>query len=71
MLIASQIIDILTAERLRQGLSQRDLAARMDCHVSFVQKIEHGIGDRQISGYQRYADALNVSLRVEVSHPDN
>jgi ribosome-binding protein aMBF1 (putative translation factor) len=70
MMIAEQIIGILTAERNRQGLSQRDVAARMDCHVSFVQKIEHAVGDRQVSGYQRYADALGIKLRVEVVRPD-
>jgi ribosome-binding protein aMBF1 (putative translation factor) len=69
MMIAEQIIHILTEERNRQGLSQRDVAARMDCHVSFVQKIEHGVGDRQVSGYQRYADALRIKLRVEVVRP--
>jgi transcriptional regulator with XRE-family HTH domain len=71
MLLNEQIIGCLKAERIRQGLSQRDLAARMDRHVSYIQKIEHGVGDRQVSGYQLYANALNVSLRVEVSHPAN
>lgn len=69
MMIAEQIIDILKTERIRQGLSQRDIAARCDCHVSFIQKMEHGIGDRQISGFQRYADALKISIRVEVVRP--
>jgi hypothetical protein len=38
----------------------------MDRQVSFVQKIEYNTGDRQASGFDRYAAALGMDIKVEL-----
>lgn len=52
----------LTKARKMMGVSQKEAAERMGCHVSFIQRIEKGEGDRQISQLFRYADAIGVTL---------
>jgi transcriptional regulator with XRE-family HTH domain len=67
ILIAQQIVDQLVAERQRQGLSQAEVARRMGASVSWIQHIEYNKQPgRQVSAFQRYADALNVDVTVEV-----
>lgn len=66
-MLAEQIIKLLIAERQRQGLSQREVADRIGCHVTFVQRIESNQGDRQVSGFDRYAAALGISLGVTLA----
>lgn len=53
---------LLKDERLRQGLRQREIAARMGVSVSFVQAIEYGATSRRTDSYERYANALGRSL---------
>lgn len=66
-LISQQIVDVLVAERLRQGLSQAEVAKRMGAATSWVQVIEYNKQTgRQISALQRYADALNVDVEVSI-----
>lgn len=53
---------LLRDERLRQGLTQRDIAVRMGVAVSFIQAIEYGQTSRRTDSYERYANALGKSL---------
>lgn len=67
ILIAQQIVDQLIAERHRQGLSQAEVAKRMNAAVSWVQHIEYNKQPgRQVSAFQRYADALGVDMHVSI-----
>lgn len=62
--LASQLGELLRAERLRQGLSQGEMAKRMSCAISFVQGIEYGKVSRRTDTYERYAHALGQELTV-------
>lgn len=64
-MLAEQVRNILVAERTRQGLTQKQVAERMGVHVTFVQKIEGNVGDRQASQFDRYAAALGIKLEVK------
>lgn len=66
-LISQQIVDLLVSERKRQGLSQMEIAHRMDAAISWVQAIEYNKqAGRQVSALQRYADALNLDLDIKI-----
>jgi transcriptional regulator with XRE-family HTH domain len=70
-LISQQIVDLLVAERTRQGLSQAEIARRMGAATSWVQHIEYNKqSGRQVSALQRYADALNLDLEVSIVRED-
>jgi predicted transcriptional regulator len=62
------LTDELVAERLRLGLSQTEVAARMQTSQSAVARIESGVADVRLSTLERYAAALgqelNLSLRA-------
>jgi transcriptional regulator with XRE-family HTH domain len=67
-LISQQLVDLLVEERKRQGLSQVDVATRMGAATSWVQAIEYNRqAGRQVSAFQRYADALGVDLEVSIA----
>lgn len=67
-MLAEQVAKLLKEERIRQGLSQRQAALRMDRHTTFVQRIEHNQGDRQASALDQYAAALGVKIEVSLTH---
>ena len=60
--------DELVAQRVRLGLSQTEVAARMQTSQSAVARIESGDADVRLSTLERYAAALgqelNLSLRA-------
>jgi predicted transcriptional regulator len=62
------VTDELVAQRLEQGLSQTEVAARMQTSQSAVARLESGDADVRLSTLERYAAALgqelNVSLRA-------
>lgn len=66
-MLTQQLGEALKAERERQGLTQKFIAERMKCSQSLVQNIEYHNRDFRLSTIERYADALNVSLKVIVS----
>lgn len=65
-MLSQQLVDALKAERERLGLTQKDVADRMDRHESFVQIIEYNKRDPRMSTLQRYADALGCSVWVRL-----
>lgn len=59
------IIDNLMALRTRQGLSQKDIAARMKCTQSRISKLENGKDDDlRIGDFRAYADALGLEMNI-------
>jgi transcriptional regulator with XRE-family HTH domain len=65
--LAQQMAEILRAERERQGLTQVEVARRMGAATTWIQNIEYNRQPgRQISAFQRYADALNIDLLVTI-----
>jgi transcriptional regulator with XRE-family HTH domain len=65
-MLSQQLVEALTAERKRQGLTQVQLAERMGCHDSFVQIIEYHKREPKLSTIERYATALGVNLEVAI-----
>lgn len=59
----------LKALRQGLGLTQRDLAQRLDVGQAAISKIEQR-GDVQISSLQRYVEALGARLRIEAAFPN-
>lgn len=58
-----QMAEELTARRVKLGLTQTEVAARMGTSQSAVARLESGEGDVRLSTLQRYADALGQELR--------
>ena len=48
--------------RLKQGLSQGDVAKRLNVHRSYVSSIERGIRNPSLKVIQRIAKALEVPI---------
>lgn len=60
--------------REEQGLSQMEVARRMEAHPSFVSNIEHGRFDVKISTIVRYCDAIGARIHIglaETAHTDS
>ncbi len=57
-----QIAQAIRSLRLRSGLSQRQLAARMDVPRTYVSKIENEKATPTLSSLERLARALEVSV---------
>lgn len=60
------VVNTLRCERLRQGLTQKDLADRLGVVQATVAQFENEFSDPKISTIQRYARALGVPIRLEV-----
>ncbi len=67
------LADELVAQRLSLGLSQTEVAARMQTSQSAVARLESGDADVRLSTLERYAAALgqelNLSLRATKRRP--
>jgi len=50
------------AIRLKQGLSQGDVAKRMNVHRSYISSIERGVRNPSLKVIQRIAKALEVPM---------
>lgn len=58
------VVSLLVARRLRHGLSQTEVAARMRTSQSAVARLESGRVDVRMSTLQRYAAAVGQTLQV-------
>lgn len=69
-MLSARLLEALIAERKAQGLTQKELAKRMDVrNVSFIQKIEYNIDrDIKLSTIERYAAALGVRVVMTLEH---
>lgn len=65
------VIRDLVSERLRQGLSQRDVVHRIDCSPSSVSQWERGITSPTLTKLRDWADALGMNLDVTIAARDN
>ena len=65
-MLSQQVVDALTSERIRQGLTQKTIAERMGVHPNFVQIVEYKQREPKISTLERYAEALGVRLEVSL-----
>ncbi len=60
--LASQIIEA----RLKQNLSQRDLAKRINTSQAIISRIESGSANTSISLMKRFAKALDIELTIHI-----
>jgi transcriptional regulator with XRE-family HTH domain len=65
-MLSQQLVEALTGERKRQGLTQKTVAERMGRHPHFVQTVEYNKREPKLSTLERYADALGVTLEVTI-----
>jgi transcriptional regulator with XRE-family HTH domain len=65
LLAALQLRDI----RARSGMTQRQLAMRMDVSQEFVSKFERG-GDPRLSSIARYVAAMGGDVKIVVAMPN-
>lgn len=66
-MLSQQLVEALTAERKRQGLTQKTVAERMGVHPHFVQIFEYKKREPRITTIERYAAALRVSVGVSIT----
>jgi transcriptional regulator with XRE-family HTH domain len=64
---AERLVDSLVAMRVSQGITQVDVAERMDTTQSAVSKFERAGGDPRLSTLQRYARAVGGRLHCLAS----
>jgi predicted transcriptional regulator len=64
-----EVVGDLVRERQRLGLSQTEVAARMQTSQSAVARLERGDGDLRLSTLQRYAAAVGRDLRWRLARP--
>ena len=60
--ISKQFGQRARAIRLKQGLSQGDVAKRMNVHRSYISSIERGVRNPSLKVIQRIAKALEVPM---------
>lgn len=65
--VYSRVIDALVHQRESCGLSQQEVARRMETSQSAVSKLENVGSDVRFSTMIRYAQALDCGLMIEVT----
>lgn len=57
--------EILRVRRKELGLTQKELAGKVGRERTYINRIEKGETDLQLSSFIRIAEALNLKLRIE------
>jgi len=60
------IIVALTAERIRQGLSQSDVQRRIPCAAGLISRAERGFNATTLPILRRWADVLGMDINLTV-----
>ena len=61
--------EVLRDRRKELGLTQKELAEKIGRERTYINRIEKGETDLQLSSFLRIADALGITLKLEMSHP--
>lgn len=59
--------EILRDRRKALGMTQKELAEKVGRERTYINRIEKGETDLQLSSFIRIADALGITLRLEIS----
>jgi ribosome-binding protein aMBF1 (putative translation factor) len=59
--------ELLRERRKELGMTQKELAQRVSCERTYINRIEKGDTDMQLSSFIRIASALGVMLRLDVN----
>lgn len=59
--------EVLRDRRKELGLTQKELAERIGRERTYINRVEQGETDLQLSSFIRIADALGITLHLEVN----
>ena len=59
--------EVLRESRKELGMTQKELAEKVGRERTYINRIEQGETDLQLSSFIRIADALGISLRLDVN----
>lgn len=59
--------ELLRERRKELGMTQKDLAERIGRERTYINRIEKGETDLQLSSFIRIANALGITLRLDVN----
>lgn len=59
--------ELLRERRKELGMTQKELAERVGRERTYIVRIERGETDLQLSSFIRIADALGITLRLDVN----
>lgn len=59
--------EILRDRRKEIGMTQKELAEKIGRNRTYINRIERGETDLQLSSFIRIADALGISVRLDVN----
>ena len=61
------LIELIIKRRIEQGLTQKELARKIDTKQSAVSRLESGSYNPSIAFLQKVADALDARLKISLS----
>lgn len=59
--------ELLRERRKELGLTQKELAERVNRERTYINRVERGETDMQLSSFLRIASALGIALRLDVN----
>ena len=59
--------EVLRERRKELGITQKELAERVGRDRTYINRIEKGEADLQLSSFIRIADALGIMLRLDIN----
>ena len=59
--------EVLRERRKSLGITQKELAERIGRDRTYINRIEKGVTDLQLSSFIRIADALGIMLRLDAN----
>ena len=59
--------EVLKGRRKEIGMTQNELAQRIGCKRTYINRIEKGETDLQLSSFIRITKALGITLRLDVN----
>lgn len=62
-----KLVELLIAERLKRGVSQKELAYRIGTKQSAIARFESGNCNPTLSFIRKISGALNVQLKIKAS----
>jgi len=61
------LIELIIKRRIEQGLTQKELAKKIDTKQSAVSRLESGCYNPSIAFLQKVADALDARIKISLS----
>lgn len=61
--------EILRERRKELGMTQKELAEQIGRERTYINRIEKGETDLQLSSFLRIADALGITMKLEMVNP--